>query len=66
MSLPPNFLDLLPQDVSEIIYKKKFHLELLDSLKDFKNLGGGKVKIPQKTNYEIGEMVNVSHLNITI
>jgi len=54
-----SYLDLLPPDVSEIIYKKKFHLEILDGLKKFGYFSDIKVNIPKNFNFEIGDMVNV-------
>ena len=48
-----NYLDLLPTDVSELIYKKKFHLELVDGLKKFDGFWNIKLKLPKVTNFKI-------------
>lgn len=53
-----NYLDLLPTDVSELIYKKKFHLELVDGLKKFDGFWNIKLKLPKVTNFKIGDETN--------
>ena len=55
------YLDLLPTDVSNLIYQKKLFLELKDELKNFSGFCFRyRVKIPRKTNFKIGEKVYFS------
>ena len=54
------YLDLLPTDVSNLIYQKKLFLELKDELKNFCFVFVTKGStLPKKTNFKIDEKVNV-------
>ena len=53
-----NYPDLLPSELVEIIYKKKFHSELKAELKTYKGSGvQNKPKIPQGL-IKVGDMIN--------